>query len=655
MRKGTLSRVDVLENEERSRKLDQQSSAATIFFFYKKIVLAYYGGGLKPNEEDPGEAEARALNYESRNEYLEALFNREGQEIDRRFKDAARRLFRQVGLNFDRSPPSALIDAFVRLVNQLPQPCLEWLHSNLQEACRSAPIGSTSNIPLEFFFLQLQRSGYASKLSRKSRVFTQICQALFSPIPEDLLQQECKACFWVFRRYIRPTMKCGWWQHEVADELQRFYRSLIKGERPKLALMAPPQHGKTEQVTDFLAWIAGKRPDLKTIFVSYSDELGVKVNRDLQRIMTSQRYLALFGHRLGDSGSSWLRNANVLEYANQHGSFRNTTVEGQITGQGLDIGAVDDPIKGRAEANNRAVRDRTWGWFTDDFFTRFSDSAGLLMIMTRWHLDDPVGRFIERFPGAKVLRYSAIAEEDEKNRRKGEALFPEHKSLSFLMERKTVMTQAGWESEYQQNPILVGGGMFPIEKFNVVPALNPREIKRSVRYWDKAGTEDGGAFTVGVLMHLMQDGRFVVADVRRGQWSALDREKIIKSTAEMDRKAFPSHWIWFEQEPGSSGKESAEATIRMLGGWKVRSDRVTGNKVDRAEPYAAQVQAGNVLLFAGEWNMAFLDEHETFPAGKYKDQVDAAAGAFSKLRTGSTYDSSMMWVSHTDGKRDPGI
>lgn len=166
MRKRTLSRVAVLENEERSRKLDQQSSAATISFFYRKIVLAYYVGGLKPNGEDPAEAEARALNYESRNDYLEALFNREAQGIDRRFKDAARRLFRQVGLNFDRSPPSALIDAFVRLVNKLPQPWLEWLQSNLQEACRSTPIGNTSNIPLEFFFLQLQRSARVTKPSR---------------------------------------------------------------------------------------------------------------------------------------------------------------------------------------------------------------------------------------------------------------------------------------------------------------------------------------------------------------------------------------------------------------------------------------------------------------------------------------------------------
>jgi hypothetical protein len=120
--------------------------------------------------------------------------------------------------------------------------------------------------------------------------------------------------------------------------------------------------------------------------------------------------------------------------------------------------------------------------------------------------------------------------------------------------------------------------MFPIEKFKIVPVVNLHEIKRSVRYWDKAGTADGGAFTVGVLMHWMQDGRFVVGDVRRGQWSALDRERLIKSTAETDKQAVPRHFIWVEQEPGSSGRESAEATIRMLAGWKVRADRVTGNK-----------------------------------------------------------------------------
>jgi len=463
------------------------------------------------------------------------------------------------------------------------------------------------------------------------------------------VREEGKACFWDFRRCIRPTMKRGWWQHEVANELQRFYRSWINGERPKLVLMAPPQHGKTEQVKDFIAWIAGKQPDMKTIFASYSDELGVAVNMDLQRIMTSEQYVAIFRHRLGDSGSRWLRNSNVLEYVGHGGLFRNTTIGGQITGQGLDIGIVDDPIKGRLEANNKAARDKIWDWFTDDFFTRFSDSAGLLMIMTRWHLDDPVGRFIERFRETKILRYPAIAEEDEKNRRKGEALFPEHKSLPFLMERRALMTRAAWESEYQQNPIVAGGGMFPIERFAILPgAINYREVKRSCRFWDKAATEGGGAFTAGVLMHEMGDGRFVVEDVRHGQWNALERERRIEQTAHSDKATCARYEIWVEQEPGSGGKESAENTIRRLRGFKVFADKVTGSKEVRAEPYAAQVQAGNVSLKAGDWNRDFLDEHEEFPNGRRKDMVDAAAGAFNKLANPALrYDSTWSWVDGT--------
>jgi hypothetical protein len=86
MRKRTLRRVDVLENEERSRKLDQQSSLATSSFLCWKVVLAYYVGGLKLDDEDPGEAEARALNYESRNDYLEALLTGKKQEINKRFR-----------------------------------------------------------------------------------------------------------------------------------------------------------------------------------------------------------------------------------------------------------------------------------------------------------------------------------------------------------------------------------------------------------------------------------------------------------------------------------------------------------------------------------------------------------------------------------------
>jgi predicted phage terminase large subunit-like protein len=432
-------------------------------------------------------------------------------------------------------------------------------------------------------------------------------------------------------------MTVGWWQYEVASELQRFYHRLKKGERPKLVLVAPPQHGKTEQATHFIAWVAGKDPGMKTIFCSYSDELGVNVNKALQRIMSSERYVAIFG--LGESGSRWVRNSNTLEYPNHGGSFYNTTVEGQITGKGLDLGVVDDPIKGRAEANSKIVRDKVWHWFTDDFLTRFSDSAGLLMIMTRWHVDDPAGRLIDHCGDAvRVLRFPAVAKEDERHRKQGEALFPELKSIEFLNERRKLYTTASWEALYQQNPIVVGGGAIPIEKLRVLPFFDKHQVIRSVRFVDKAGTKEGGAWTACVLMHQMQDKTFVISHVARGQWGALEREQKIKTLASVDAKLYNNYEIGVEREPGSGGKESAESTVRNLAGLRVFTDRPTGSKEVRAEPFVAQCQNDNVRLVAGDWYHAFVDECETWPASKYTDQVDACSGAFNRLAQGYGHD-----------------
>jgi predicted phage terminase large subunit-like protein len=125
----------------------------------------------------------------------------------------------------------------------------------------------------------------------------------------------------------------------------------------------------------------------------------------------------------------------------------------------------------------------------------------------------------------------------------------------------------------------------------------------------------------------------------------LEREQKIKFWAEQDRKQIKgSYEVGVEQEPGSGGKESAEATIRMLPGFRVFADRVTGNKEVRAAPFAAQVQAGRVWLFPGEWNRDFLKELEPFPAGPCTDQVDAASGAFARLVNGPQFSLYSGWL-----------
>jgi hypothetical protein len=336
--------------------------------------------------------------------------------------------------------------------------------------------------------------------------------------------------FAAYRRMIRPGMLWGWWTEDVARQLQRFYNEFAAGLRPKLALEAPPQHGKSWAVTDFISWVAGKDPDKKTIFGSFSDELGVRTNLDLQRIMAGERYRRTFPDtKVGEIG--WTCNTTLIEYAKHPGSFRNTTVAGQVNGMELHLGVIDDPLKGRAEAHSPTIRNKTWDWFADDFMSRFAKDGALLVVMTRWHVDDLLGRFIAKFKDeVRVCRYPAIAEHNELHRKKGEALFPEHKPLDFLLERRKLLTESGWESIYQQHPIVVGGGMLPVEKLKVIPMFDRSKVTATVRYWDKAGTEsDDAAFTAGVRMHMMKDGSFVVSHVVRGQWGALAREEKIKA------------------------------------------------------------------------------------------------------------------------------
>jgi hypothetical protein len=245
--------------------------------------------------------------------------------------------------------------------------------------------------------------------------------------------------FAYFRQLLRPGMLTSWWTDEIARAMEKFYDDLTAGKRPMLAIGSPPQHGKSWAATDLIAWVAGKNPDLKSIYASYSDELGTRTNVDLQPMMQSPQYKLIFPDtRVGLLG--WQCNTSLIEYANRFGSFRNTTTMGSINGMELHLGVIDDPVKGRAEASSKTTRERLWNWFTDDWGSRFAANAGMVVVMTRWHVDDVLGRFIERAgPAITVLDYPAIAERDEPHRKEGEALFPELKPLEFLLGKNSSM------------------------------------------------------------------------------------------------------------------------------------------------------------------------------------------------------------------------
>jgi predicted phage terminase large subunit-like protein len=179
--------------------------------------------------------------------------------------------------------------------------------------------------------------------------------------------------------------------------------------------------------------------------------------------------------------------------------------------------------------------------------------------------------------------------------------------------------------------VMPEGDLFKREWFEILPD-RPSLLTRWVRYWDKAGTKDGGDWTAGVLMG-HGAGAYYVLDVVRGQWSPAERNAVIRQTASVDALACPVYSVWTEQEGGSGGKESALATITDLAGYDVHAETVTGSKIVRATPYAAQCEVGNVKLIRGDWNGAYITEVCAFPEGPHDDQVDASSGAFAKLAT----------------------
>lgn len=170
----------------------------------------------------------------------------------------------------------------------------------------------------------------------------------------------------------------------------------------------------------------------------------------------------------------------------------------------------------------------------------------------------------------------------------------------------------------------------------------PADVVRWVRCWDLAATaedENGeAAYTAGVLIGKRKNGKYIVADVINKQMAAADVRNTIRHTAQSDRAKFKRVRIRLPKDPGQAGKEQAQSYIKLLQGFDVTTVAETGSKTARAEPLAAQWQAGNVDLLIAEWNEPFLHQLENFPDGKYKDMVDAVSNGFAELETQAQFD-----------------
>lgn len=166
-------------------------------------------------------------------------------------------------------------------------------------------------------------------------------------------------------------------------------------------------------------------------------------------------------------------------------------------------------------------------------------------------------------------------------------------------------------------------------------AVVPADIVAYVRAWDLAATSEteGGdpAYTAGVLMGKRSNGTYIVIDVVNVRQSASEIRATIRHTAMVDNAKYGNVKIRLPQDPGQAGKDQAQNFIKYLAGFNVKALPVSGSKETRAEPVAAQWQAGNVAVVVSDWNDEYFSQLESFPESKFKDMVDATSDAFAEL------------------------
>lgn len=412
-----------------------------------------------------------------------------------------------------------------------------------------------------------------------------------------------------YLEWFKTTIPNSW---QIPDHIRLIGEAIDavnRGEIDRLAINMPPRHGKSETVTvraplEFLE----DNPSENVLVTGYNERFARKFGRRT-RNLAEERGLVAPDKSAADE---WATPSGGIYMARGVGS--------PPTGTGFKRIIIDDPIRRREDAESEVYRDKAWDWYAEDIYSRLEPGGAVILVCTLWHEDDVAARAIASEPNRwHVLKLKAISDE-------GAALWPERFSLDDLLRIKSVMGDYGFEALYQQNPTPREGARFQVSKIEFVDAI-PNGLT-TVRAWDMGASIDGD-FTSGVKMAGPDnDGNYYIVDVVRGQWEPAERNRVIKQTAELDGVTVK---IRGPQDPGAAGKESAQAFIRLLAGFNVRTEPVSGDKELRADPLVAQVNACNVKMMRGDWNRPVLEVFRQFPNGKHDDDVDAAADAFADL------------------------
>ena len=436
----------------------------------------------------------------------------------------------------------------------------------------------------------------------------------------------------------------NWHMDAICEHLQ----AVADGQLTRLLINVPPGTSKSSATcVYFPAWLwgPGGKAHWRVISSSFSQDNALRDTRKTRLLVESDWFQERWPLQMA-------RDQNAKGYfENTEKGFRQASAVTGITGKRGNIIVWDDPLNPES-ANSDVERTTANRIFAETLTTRLIDPAtsSIIIVMQRLHEQDVSGHILENDLGYEHLClpmefeperkcYTSIGFEDPRTE-DGELLHPD-RFPDWVIERdKKALGSYAYAGQNQQRPTPRGGGLFKTHWFEVVEAA-PNDCKW-VRGWDFAATRlTTAAWTRGVLIGRSRSTKnFYVKDVVGVQGTPGEVKQLLKMTAVLDgREVYGS----IPQDPGQAGKAQVADMIAELAGYNYTSSTETGDKITRAEPVAAQAEAGNVKIVKGTWNQEFLDELSSFPTGKFADQVDALSRGFGYL---------VMEPMHTEGMVD---
>jgi len=304
------------------------------------------------------------------------------------------------------------------------------------------------------------------------------------------------------------------------------------------------------------------------------------------------------------------------------GEYYAAGVGGSITGRRADLGIIDDPVRGREDADSERARETAWQWYVSDFLPRLKPGASQIVIMTRWHEDDLGGRLLDREANKwRVVELPMEAlPDDPLGRKPGERLWPEWFTPEMLDTAKR--DPRAWNALYQQCPIVEEGDYFKLDWF--VPFVHLPENVARYGASDYAVTEGGGDFTEHGIFAVDHLGNLYIIDWWRGQ-SATD--VWIERQCDLILRHEPLCWFGEKGAIEKAVKPYLAYRMSERGAYcRLEWLPSVAEKTARARSFQALASMSKVMVpIEAPWKSELIGQLTRFPSGRFDDGVDVCS------------------------------